>query len=72
MYCTCPTHDAGKCVARTHHMKLDKALEKYGFCHCDCHEDENGDPVTEQEWEKLQEVASIIQGTCSVPRVART
>ena len=49
--CECPTYDGSKCAAKAHRMQQEKALRYYGHCHCDCHEDDDGQPITKAEWQ---------------------
>ena len=58
MYCDCTSHHAECCVADAYHLPVEQALQRYLPCLCDCHEDEDGRPVTEQEWDELQAIST--------------
>ena len=58
MYCDCTNHNAQCCVADAYHLPVEQALQRYLPCLCDCHEDEDGRPVTEQEWDELQAIST--------------
>jgi hypothetical protein len=66
MYCDCTSHHAERCVADAYHLPVEQVLQRYLPCLCDCHEDEEGRPVTEQEWDELQAISTRL------PRLAPT
>jgi hypothetical protein len=54
MYCDCTSYHAQYCIADAYHLPVEQALQRYLPCLCDCHENEGGRPVTQQEWDELQ------------------
>src|SRR5690349_6915206 len=58
MYCDCTSYHAQCCIADAYHIPIEQAMQRYLLCLCDCHEDEDGRPVTEQEWDEVQAVST--------------
>jgi hypothetical protein len=58
MSCDCTSYHVECCVADAYHLPVEQALQGYLPCLCDCHEDEDGRPVTEQEWDELQAIST--------------
>jgi len=58
MYCDCTNYHAQYCVANAYQISREQVMRLFLLCLCDCHEDEDGKQVAEQEWDEVQAIST--------------